>query len=170
MKDLHKLGLRGRLPNFVKEFLTDRLFQVKIDATLSDYQKQEEGVPQGSVLSHTLFKIKINDIIKNIKLGINCSLYVDDFTIYYRSRNLNTAERQLQQCLHQINKWILENGFKISKTKSVHFCQLKKLHNNPTLKLENEEMPVVQQHKFLGIIFDNKLTFRPHINHLKTMF
>ena len=46
MKDLHNMGLRGRLPNFIKAFLTDRKFQVRIGTTLSDIQKQE-GVPQG---------------------------------------------------------------------------------------------------------------------------
>ena len=38
MKDLHNMGLRGRLPNFIKGFLTDRKFQVRIGTTLSDIQ------------------------------------------------------------------------------------------------------------------------------------
>ena len=59
MKDLHNMGLRGRLPNFIKAFLTDRKFQVQIGTTLSDIQQQEEGVPQGSILSVTLFNIKL---------------------------------------------------------------------------------------------------------------
>ena len=45
MKDLHNMGLRGRLPNFIKAFLTDRKFQFRIGTTLSDIQQQEEGVP-----------------------------------------------------------------------------------------------------------------------------
>ena len=61
MKDLHNMGLRGRLPNFIKVFLTDRKFEVRIRTILSDIQKQE-GVPQGSILSVTLFNIKINSI------------------------------------------------------------------------------------------------------------
>ena len=59
MKDLHNMGLRGRLPNFTKAFLTDRKFQVRIGTTLSDIQQQEEGVPQGSILSVTLFNIAL---------------------------------------------------------------------------------------------------------------
>ena len=39
MKDLHNMGLRGRLPNFIKAFLTDRKFQVRIGTTLSDIQQ-----------------------------------------------------------------------------------------------------------------------------------
>ena len=50
MKDLHNMGLRGRLPNFIKAFLTDRKFQVRIGTTSSDIQQQEEGVPQGEYI------------------------------------------------------------------------------------------------------------------------
>ena len=64
MKDLHKLDLKDRLPLFIQNFLSDRTFNVRIGNTLSDIFKQEQGVPQGSILSPTLFGIKINDIVK----------------------------------------------------------------------------------------------------------
>ena len=38
--------------------------QVRDGCSLSDYYEQEQGVPQRSVLSTTLFSIKINDIVK----------------------------------------------------------------------------------------------------------
>ena len=41
------------------------------------------------------------------------------------------------------------------------------MHNNPTLNLDESEIPVVDQYKFLGIIFDKKLSFIPHIQYLK---
>ena len=50
LKDLHKMGLRGRLPLFIKEFLNNPHFRVRIGTTLSDLFAQEEGVPQGSIL------------------------------------------------------------------------------------------------------------------------
>ena len=62
MKDLHDIGLRGRLPNFISNFLSDRSFNVRIGSTLSETFEQEQGVPQGSILSPTLFNIKINNI------------------------------------------------------------------------------------------------------------
>ena len=39
----------------------------------------------------------------------------------------------------------------------MHFCNLMKLHHEPTLTLNGLAIPVVQEHKFLGVIFDNKL-------------
>ena len=38
--------------------------------TLSDLQGQEEGVPQGSILSVTLFSVKINNIVKALNPGV----------------------------------------------------------------------------------------------------
>ena len=169
MNDLHDFGLKGRLPNFIQNFLTDRQFQVRVGSTLSDFQDQEMGVPQGSILSVTLFSIKINSIVKCLNPGVDCSLYVDDFLICYRSKNMNTIERQLQQCLNKLQDWSDKNGFKFSKSKTVcmHFCQLRGMHNDPDLRLDGIPIPVVEEFKFLGLIFDRKLSFIPHIKFLK---
>ena len=72
-KDIHKLGLRGRLPTFIENFLADRTMQVRLGSSLSDYYDQEQGVPQGGVLSTTLFSIKINDIVKCLGNLTDCS-------------------------------------------------------------------------------------------------
>ncbi len=169
MKDLSDFGLKGRLPSFIENFLSDRNFKVRVGSTLSDTQQQEEGVPQGSILSVTLFGIKINNIVKCLSPGIDCSLYVDDFLICYRSKNMCTIERQLQQCLNKLQVWTNENGFKFStsKTQCVHFCQLRKHHDDPVLKLNGVQIPVVEEAKFLGVIFDKKLSFIPHIKSLR---
>ena len=73
LKDIHKLGLRGRLPTFIENFLADRTMQVRVGSSLSDYYDQEQGVPQGDVLSTTLFRIKINDIVKCLGNLTDCS-------------------------------------------------------------------------------------------------
>ena len=169
LRDLHDFGLRGRLPIFIAAFLNERLFRVRVGNTLSDARVQEMGVPQGCILSVTLFSIKINSIVKAINPGVECSLYVDDFVICLRARNMNTIERQLQQCLNKLQSWSNENGFKFSKTKTkcMHFCNLRCHHPNPELYLNKIRIDVVTEFKFLGVIFDTKLTFLPHINALK---
>ena len=169
LRDLHDFGLRGCLPIFIAAFLNERLFRVRVGNTLSDARVQEMGVPQGCILSVTLFSIKINSIVKAINPGVECSLYVDDFVICLWARNMNTIERQLQQCLNKLQSWSNENGFKFSKTKTkcMHFCNLCCHHPNPELYLNKTRIDVVTEFKFLGVIFDTKLTFLPHINALK---
>ena len=46
LKDLFDMGLKGRLPEFVNNFLSDRHFKVKVNSTLSDLYDQEMGAPR----------------------------------------------------------------------------------------------------------------------------
>ena len=81
LRDPHELRFRGRLPCFISSFLSDRLFQVKIGSTLSDFHVQENGVPQGIILSSVLFNIKINDIVTAVLKDAESSLLVYDFAL-----------------------------------------------------------------------------------------
>ena len=76
LKDLHDSGLRGYLPTFISNFLQNRNFRVKFGDTFSEKFSQEMGASQGSILSPTLFNLKINSIVKCISSDIECSLYV----------------------------------------------------------------------------------------------
>ena len=169
LKDLHNFGMKGRLPNFINSFLEDRTIQVRVGSTLSDLYDQEQGVPQGAILSTTLFNVKLNDIINSLDYKTDSSLYVDDFCICFRSKNMRTIERHLQQCLNRIEDWATRNGFKFSKsnTQCVHFCQQRKIHNDPALYIYRSQIAVVAESKFLGAIFDRKLSFIPHIKYVK---
>ena len=91
-------------------------------------------------------------------------------TSCYRARNMNPIERQLQICLDKLHKWTTENGLKFSKvkTKCIHLCNQRKLHLDPALKIDHTEIPIVEHYKYLGIIFDRKLSFIKHIKYLRT--
>ena len=121
-----------------------------------------------AILSITLFNVKINDIVKQVDHGVECSLYVDDVVIMYISPTIDAIQRKLQHAIHSLEKWTLQNGFTISKNKSVamHFCPDKKCID-PVLKLDNDPIQFVKEAKFLGLIWDTKLTFEAHIKYLK---
>ena len=69
----------SRIMNFISKFLENRNFRVRLGSTLSDHFGQEMGVPQGSILSVTLFSLKINSLAKILSQNVQGSLYVDDF-------------------------------------------------------------------------------------------
>ena len=92
LHDLHEFGVKGRLANFVESFLANRSIQVRVGSTLPDTFGLSQGVSQGSILSTTLFNIKINSIINCLDPKTDGSLYVDDFYVlqinkyaYYRT-------------------------------------------------------------------------------------
>ena len=70
------MGLRGNLPIFIGNFLTDRTFQIHLGTILSDVFHQEEGVPQGAILLTTLFDVNTNNIVKQIDPGVECSMWM----------------------------------------------------------------------------------------------
>ena len=67
--------------------------------------------------------------------------------------------------LNKIENWATSNGFKFSKSKTqcVHFCWLRKQRGDLVLHLYGSPIPVVEESKFLGILFDRKLSFIPHL-------
>ena len=82
-------------------------------------------VPQCSILSLALFSIKINNIVKAVLKGTDCSLFVDDFALCVSGKTLNRVERAIQLCVNSVQKWVSENGLKFSTSETVciHFDQ-----------------------------------------------
>ena len=78
-------------------------------------------------------------------------------------------ERRLQGCLDKLVTCPDENSFKFSPTKTlcVHFCNKNGLQPEPNPKLYGQQLPVEEQVKFLGLFFDKKLSFIPHIKYMK---
>ncbi|GBM82895.1 hypothetical protein AVEN_195525-1 [Araneus ventricosus] len=65
--------------------------------------------------------------------------------------------------------WCDENGHTLSaeKSKCVHFCRKRSIHADSILSIRNDAIPIVDEIRFLGVIFDRKLTFLPHILQLR---
>ena len=109
LQDLHDIGLRGNLLNFIGNFLSDRTFQVHLGTILSDkIFHQEEGVPHGAILSTTLFNVKFKNSVKQVDPGVECSLYVDDFVIMNKSPTIDAVQRKVQHTINRLEEWTLK--------------------------------------------------------------
>ena len=169
LKELHACNLRGELPLFIKAFLKIRQFQVRVGNVLSDIRMQEEGVPQGSVLSVTLFALAINGITSVIPPDVLSTLFVDDLSLSFSASRMAVAERKLQLCIDSISEWAEVRGFRFSTSKTVvmHFCHVRGAHPDPDLYLYGRRISCVEETRFLGLIFDHKMSWGPHLKDLK---
>jgi hypothetical protein len=119
---------------------------------------QENGVPQGSVLSVPLFAIAINSVVRAIGPHVSTSFYVNDVAISYASKSMDT---RTQTPTHDqppltlgVAKWFL---FLCAKTQCVYFLRFRGVHPPPVLCMNNHALPVVPSAKFLGLVLDSRL-------------
>ena len=115
---MHEMGLRGNLPAFAEGFLPSREFCVRVGASHSEYFVQEEGLPQGSVLSVTLFAIAINAITEQLGSEVHCILYVDDFTIFVSAATITHSTRIIQIAINNLEQWTKTKGMGFSTEKN----------------------------------------------------
>lgn len=162
-------GIRGQMGFFINNFLTERTFRVRVGGTYSNLFFQEDGIPQGSVLSIGLFALAINDATAAIPPTIKCSLFVDDIGIWTTASGSSSLSRQLQLAVNSLDRWSSQNGlrFSTSKTVGVHFCRKRRLCPEPNITLKGSPIPFQTSAKFLGIIFDKRLTYHAHLQNLR---
>ena len=170
MNIIYSFGLRGALPIFLTNFLSDRRIVVRINNVLSDPAYLMEGVPQGSVLSCTLFLIAVNDIVAELPRNVSSSVYVDDLVLYTSGGASTLIERRMQTAINAIARWSKRTGFVFSteKTVALHVCRRRncpKLANN--LSLYGSAISAVDSCKYLGVTFDSSLNWKLHITLLK---
>jgi hypothetical protein len=165
---LYRLGLRGNLGRIIQGFLQDRVVRVRLPAGISDQHPLHSGVPQGSVFSPTLFAILINDLFADMPKDIAHSLYADDGALWCCHKDLAEATTLMQSALNQLIPWTHKWGLQISiaKTHAMLFTR-RRPNNIPPLQLDTAVISYIPKVCFLGVYFDCRMTWSPHINSLR---
>ena len=70
-----------------------------VKGTLSQRVSMKQRLPEGSVLSPILFLLFINDLVKDLPEGVECSLFADDAAIYCSDPSLEEAQKLLQKAV-----------------------------------------------------------------------
>jgi hypothetical protein len=86
-------------------------------------REMQVGVPQGSILSHTLFNLYINDASQ--RHGVHLALFVDNAYMYVTDRKKCFVVRKLQRGLNLMETWCKRWNIKINedKTQGVYFSR-----------------------------------------------
>ena len=196
LEEIHKIGVSGRLYNYILTFLQNRTFQVKINNTLSDTYIQQNGVPQGAVISPTLFNILINSIanLEDKFPAISLAQYADDLAIYikfnhaikkdknisnnrkkskthpnYKSRiklHQEKAIKTLETPTNELISQLQSRGFKVNVTKTQCILFGTKCSDDQYITIDNRKVKVTKTVTYLGVTIDYRLLFREHITSL----
>ena len=159
---IEKIGIKGNLLNWLRDFLTDRSFKVRVNQKFSKEFPIKSGVPQGSVLGPILFLIFINDLPQVIPDGISLKLFADDTKIYLNYSS--EIERQkLSYALENVNQWARTWGLEFSPEKSASLYLGKDNFKIPYY-INGKPIKETSEIRDLGILIDNKLKFRNHIS------
>ncbi|KAF4514170.1 UNVERIFIED_CONTAM: hypothetical protein B566_EDAN019322 [Ephemera danica] len=92
----------------------------------------------------------------------------DDLTLLIFSSSVLECIRKAEATNYAIGKWLKESGLAInpSKCEFLLFSNSRQKKNINSIKFKNDQIKRVQQHRLLGIIFDDNLSWKPHFDNL----
>ena len=155
--------------SFIESYLKDRMQSVFLNGKYSSYQTQLFGIPQGSILGPLLFSLYINDLPLYVKSS--CDMFADDTSLHSVNSDLLALNNTLQENINLLTDWTELNHMSLNdkKTKSMLIVSRQKRQNitySPRLYIKNSLVEEVNEHKVLGVIIDNNLSWSSHVNNL----
>jgi hypothetical protein len=150
---LENHGFHSTLLAWLKQYLYNRSYQVRVNGVLSNAFPAPTGVPQGSILGPLLFLVFVNDIPSVCNSPV--LLYADDTKIWQTMRNPEDPNK-LQLDLDALVAWSTDNNlpFNHAKSKVMHLR-----HMVPNqYKIGMTTLPAVLKERDLGTIITSDLS------------
>ena len=129
------------------------------------------GVPQGSLLGPRLFKLYVNDL-PAIETAGNIHMFADDATIYCIGNEVETIVDALNSILEDLHMWFQRNNLTLHESKTTTMLISGTPFIGPMRDITYGESSIQfnEQSKCLGVIIDNKLSWKPQVNAVCTQF
>uniref|UniRef100_A0A1B6LK65 Reverse transcriptase domain-containing protein n=2 Tax=Graphocephala atropunctata TaxID=36148 RepID=A0A1B6LK65_9HEMI len=172
LQKLRTLGIRGTELKWFESYLKDRKQLVEISHTSNNtIQKThsrtlevKRGVPQGSVLGPALFLLLTNDMPDQLQGTCKTIMYADDTVLTISDKTIETLERNTSTYLNLTKQYCSNNDLVLNENKTVQIAF--KTKNKQTQQNALPQLDIKETTKYLGIIIDAKMTWKPHIDQL----
>ena len=163
LKKLENIGISGNALHWFKTYLDNRKQYVQVEDTSSSLTTLSCGVPQGSILGPLLFNIYTNDF--NRCHNAIHSQYADDTAILITDKDSDNLSHKANTELKRKLNWVDANKLSLNLEKTSYLF-ITNLKNPPQLQIKIRDTTISQtpSAKLLGIILDEKLCFKEHIN------
>jgi len=115
---LAQLGVSEQTLVWLYNYLDGRSTQVRVGTSLSEATPIHVGVPQGAVLSPTLFNVMLSDVPSSPVVRLVG--YADDLTLLTSSDNPLTAQQNMQAYLVEFTAWCTRWHFLINPDKCTY--------------------------------------------------
>ena len=174
---LEKAGLCPEVMNFFANYLVQRSTKYLWNNLSSPSFEVNVGVGQGSALSPILSTLYLSPLLyiiekrfKNLNLPIFILSFVDDGLFIVQNKSFPLSNSHLFCSYNILSKLLDSFGLIIehSKTEVFHFNRSHGPFNPPPLDFSSLGGPILHSKdlwRYLGFIFDWKLSFHKHINH-----
>ncbi|MCB4773549.1 MAG: reverse transcriptase family protein, partial [Sulfurovum sp.] len=177
LQKLQKIGLSGKIFNYIKTFLTGRSLQVRWKGAMSAAKQIDMGVPQGSVIAPLLFNIMVHDVESCVQGKVVLTMYADDLAIWLdthirrphkeNNRNMAISMKTFQEAVDGVIRFMQVNGFTLSTQKTVflpfHICSRR--IEDISIKVNDEHVFPADQVKYLGVVFQRMGRTNRHVDH-----
>lgn len=170
IKNLVELRIPSEISTLIAKLTHNRRIYCYCNGHLIDSRIVYKGLPQGSILSPLLFILYIRKILHSLSRGIRSLQYADDIILYSCNTNLTLAINLLQTATNRLESWLSFIGLEIAPQKYdlIIFSRKKKnVSENANILIGNHTLHPRKEVKFLGILLDARMTWRPLINLLK---
>ncbi|KAL4127024.1 hypothetical protein QTP88_011222 [Uroleucon formosanum] len=145
----------------LKSYLDNRTFMVRHNLQHSKQFRIAAGVPQGSDIAPFLYIIYTSDLPTSEKTTIGT--YADDTALLSTADDHITASLQLQSHIDTLSKWFTKWKIKVNESKSSFVTFALRPLNCPPISMNNTIIPHSNEVKYLGLIFDRRLTWSSHL-------
>ena len=135
---------------------------VSIDGIHSRLSHVSCGVPQGSVLGPKLFILYVNDIC-NVSNLVKCILFADDTSLFCSDANINRMFERVSSVLASMCRWFAINKLSLNVLKTSYMLFRNNTAIDTELSINGVCLERVRVAKFLGVLIDEHLNWKPHI-------